>query len=101
MSTYERPDQELFAELETLVTALTEELAGWRRRCLAAESELQRARVQGGVLAGPELAQARSRLAELESENAELRERLETVRTRVRALGQRFAMIGRAADGAA
>src|SRR5690606_11186594 len=49
VSAYERPDLAALAELERLVVALTEELAGWRRRCLASETELQELRTQGGA----------------------------------------------------
>jgi chromosome segregation ATPase len=95
VSVYERPDLAALAELERLVTGLTEELAGWRSRCLAAESELQGARAQGGVAAGPELARARARVGELERENRELAARIDAARGRVTALAQRLALVER------
>ncbi len=102
MSAYERPDLAALAELERLVVALTEELAGWRRRCLASEAELQELRAQGGAAAGPELAQARARVAELERENRELAARIEAARGRVTAIAQRLALVAREpAEGAA
>ena len=42
--TYERPDVRALDELETLVRHLLDELAGWRRRCLKAEADLQEAK---------------------------------------------------------
>jgi chromosome segregation ATPase len=102
VSAYERPDLAALAELEHLVGALTEELAGWRRRCLASEAELQEFRAQGGAAAGPELARARARVAELERENRELAARIEAARGRVAAIAQRLALVEREpAEGAA
>lgn len=102
MSAYERPDLAPLVELERLVDALTGELAGWRRRCLAAETELQELRASGGAAAGPELAQARVRMAELERVNRELAARIEAARGRVGALAQRLALVERSpAEGAA
>ena len=69
---YERPDQKAMSDLEQLVRHLAEELAGWRRRTLKAEGELQEIRANGGVLAGPELNQSRQRVIELEMENQAL-----------------------------
>lgn len=102
MSAYERPDLAALAELERLVGALTDELAGWRRRCLAAEAELHDLKAVGGAAAGPELAQARARVAELERENRDLAGRIEAARGRVLALAQRVALVERGpAEGAA
>ena len=41
--TYDRPDLPALAELERILTSLTEELAAWRRRTLKAEAELKEA----------------------------------------------------------
>ncbi len=102
MSAYERPDLAALGELERLVGGLTEELAAWRRRCLAAETELQAARAEGGAAAGPELAKARTRVAELERENRDLAARIEAARGRVNAIAQRLALVDREpAEGAA
>lgn len=92
-NTYERPDLRAMDELERLVGHLTEELAGWRRRTLRAESELAELRGQGGVMVGPELTQARDRLVELETENQALRQRIEQAKERVRVLAQRLAFL--------
>lgn len=62
--------------------------------------ELQEARSRGGVLAGPELIQARQRIIELETENQVLRQRIESARERLRALSSRLAFL-QAEDGAA
>jgi chromosome segregation ATPase len=88
--TYERPDQKALADLEQVVQNLAEELAGWRRRTLKAEAELQQARANGGVLAGPELTQSRQRVVELETENQLLRQRIDAAKERLRTLAGRL-----------
>jgi FtsZ-binding cell division protein ZapB len=93
VSYYERPDQKALGDLEQVVQHLAEELAGWRRRTLKAEGELQQARVNGGVLAGPELTQARQRVIELETENQALRLRIEAAKDRLRALAGRISFL--------
>jgi hypothetical protein len=90
---YERPDQKALGELEQVVHHLAEELAGWRRRTLKAEAELQQARENGGVLAGPELTQARQRVIELETENQALRLRIEAAKDRLRVLAGRLSFL--------
>jgi predicted nucleic acid-binding Zn-ribbon protein len=92
-SDYERPDLAALSELEQLLRHLGDEVAGWRRRTLKAEAELQEARSRGGVLAGPELLQARQRAIELEVENQALRHRIEAARERLRALSSRLAFL--------
>ena len=87
---YERPDQKALTDLEQVVRHLAEELAGWRRRTLKAEGELQDARANGGVVAGPELTHARQRLIELETENQALQQRIDAARDRLRALAGRL-----------
>jgi hypothetical protein len=90
---YERPDQKAFSELEQVVNHLAEELAGWRRRTLKAEGELQQARENGGVLAGPELNQARQRVIELETENQALRQRIDAAKERLKTLAGRLTFL--------
>lgn len=90
---YERPDQTALVELEQVVHHLAEELAGWRRRTLKAEGELQQARANGGVLAGPELNQARQRVIELETENQALRQRIDAAKDRLQALAGRVSFL--------
>ena len=93
VSYYERPDQKALSDLEQVVNHLAEELAGWRRRTLKAEGELQQARANGGVLAGPELNQARQRIIELETENQALRLRIDAAKDRLRALAGRLSFL--------
>ncbi len=93
VSYYERPDQQALGDLERVVHHLAEELAGWRRRTLKAEGELQQARDNGGVLAGPELTQARQRVIELETENQALRLRIEAAKDRLRALAGQLSFL--------
>ena len=92
-SNYERPDLATLSELEQLLRHLGDEVAGWRRRTLKAESELPEARSRGGVLAGPELLQARQRVIELEVENQALRHRIEGARERLQSLSSRLAFL--------
>jgi hypothetical protein len=91
--TYERPDQKALAELEQVLHHLAEELAGWRRRTLKAEAELQEARANGGVLAGPELTQSRQRIIELETENLALRQRIDAAKERLGGLAGRLTFL--------
>ena len=91
--TYERPDVRALDELEQLIGHLLEELAGWRRRSLRAEADLQDLRAHSGPSAGPELAQARQRVIDLETENQALRQRVDTARERVRALVGRLSFL--------
>jgi FtsZ-binding cell division protein ZapB len=98
---YERPDQKALSELERVVHSLAEELAGWRRRTLKAEGELQQARANGGVLAGPELTQARQRVVELETENQSLRLRIDAAKERLRTLSGRVSFLEQHGGGTA
>ena len=85
MSANDRPEQRAFAELETLVRHLGEELAAFRRRALVAESQLRDAEPAArgtGALA--------ERLESLESENAELRTRVTRAEERVRQMMERL-----------
>jgi hypothetical protein len=98
---YERPDQLALADLEQVANHLAEELAGWRRRTLKAEAELQQARANGGVLAGPELNQARQRVIDLETENQALRLRIEAAKERLRVLAGRLTFMEQHGGGTA
>jgi dynactin complex subunit len=97
--TYERPDQKALADLDRLLQHVAEELAGWRRRTLKAEAELQEARVNGGALAGPELKQSRQRVIELEMENQALRQRIDAAKERLRALASRLMFLEQQGGG--
>lgn len=90
---YERPDQKALTELEQVVRHLAEELAAWRRRTQKAEGELQQARANGGVLAGPELSQARQRIVELETENLTLQQRIDAAKDRLQTLAGRLTFL--------
>lgn len=90
---YERPDARALEDLSELLQSIGDELAAWRRRSLKAEAELAEARTKGGVLAGPELVQARQRVLDLELENHSLRERLDAARERLRLLAARLGFL--------
>jgi chromosome segregation ATPase len=99
--TYDRPDLKALGELERVLRHVGEELAGWRRRALTAEAELQEARASGGVLAGPELKEARQRVIALETENQALERRMEAAKERLRALGARLSFLEQQSGGSA
>jgi chromosome segregation ATPase len=99
--TYERPDLKALDELEALLRHLGDELAGWRRRSLRAEAELSELKGRGGASVGPELAQARERVVELENENQALRQRIDAAKERVRLLAARLAFLEQGGEGAA
>ena len=98
---YERPDQKAMGDLDQLLQHLAEELAGWRRRTLKAEGELQEVRANGGVLAGPELTQSRQRIIELEMENQALRQRIDGARERLKTLAGRLTFLEQQSGGTA
>lgn len=90
MSANDRPELRAFAELETLVRHLGEELAVFRRRALLAESQLRdagQASPTGSTQAQGPLA---DRFAELETENAALRTRVTRAEERVRQMMDRL-----------
>ena len=76
MSDSERPDLVAFQELEQLIQALADEMAGWRRRAQEAEAKVKAVPATGG----------KASAATLEKENRELRERLESARVRTKQL---------------
>jgi predicted nucleic acid-binding Zn-ribbon protein len=75
VSDSERPDLVAFQELEHLIMALADEMAGWRRRAQEAEAKLKSAPAGSGKGS-----------AALERENRELKERLEAARVRTKQL---------------
>ena len=100
MSDSERPEALAFRELEQLVRHLGDELAGFRRRALVAESLVRDLESQD---AQPEVVQQREisdRLNRLEHENAILRSRLEAATARTRAMLERVRFIRQQAQGA-
>ncbi len=101
VSVHEAPESPAFRQLEQLVHHLGEELAGFRRRALAAEARvrvLETAMQQGGDSASLE------RLRILEDENADLRARVVYATERTRQLLARVHFLrqqqGRAIPGA-
>jgi chromosome segregation ATPase len=99
--TYDRPDLPALAELERILTSLTEELAAWRRRSLKAEAELKEAQASGGVVAGTALKESRQRVIELETENQSLRQRIDGAKERLRVLAARLAFLEQHGGGTA
>jgi predicted nucleic acid-binding Zn-ribbon protein len=100
MSDSERPEGVAFRELEQLVRHLGDELAGFRRRALVAESRLRELESEE---AQPELKQQRElgdRLNQLEHDNAVLRGRLESATARTKAMLDRVRFIRQQAQGA-
>ena len=95
---YERPDARAVQEMGELLQHVGEELAAWRRRSLKAEAELGEARAKGGMVAGPELLQARQRVINLELENQALRERVDAARDKRRILANRLSFLEQDAD---
>jgi len=92
MSANDRPELRAFAELETLVRHLGEELAAFRRRALLAESQLRDAG-QGPPAGAPPVrgeGPLADRFAELETENAALRTRVTRAEERVRQMMDRL-----------
>ena len=72
MSDSARPEFASFHELEQLVRSLGEELAGFRKRALSAETRLKALE----VASGPADLFSHERLAAAEQENADLKRRL-------------------------
>jgi FtsZ-binding cell division protein ZapB len=86
VSDSERPDLVAFRELEQLIRALGDEMAGWRRRAHEAEARLKELEASA-----PRASEAPSRgRSALERENEELKSRLETARVRTKALLDRL-----------
>jgi chromosome segregation ATPase len=101
MQGYDRPDVRALEDLSELLRHVGEELAAWRRRSLKAESDMAELKAKGGVLAGPELIQARQRIIELELENQALRQRIDATRGRVKLLADRMSFLEQDADDGA
>jgi hypothetical protein len=101
MSDSVRPEVLAFGELETLVRHLGDELAGFRRRALAAEARLRELEERDGRPSGPARRELEKRNAELEQENEALRGRLETATTRTRQVLDRVRFIRQQTQGSA
>lgn len=87
MSDAERPDIDALAELEEVVSRLTEELAGWRKRALAAEQDRTARTATTDAVSG------RERQRELEAANRELVKRLDAATERVKAILARLTFL--------
>ena len=99
MSDNVRPEITAFRELETLVRHLGDELAGFRRRALLAESRLRELDGQG---AAPEVQQQRDlaeRVTQLEHENAALKGRLDAATARTTQMLDRVHFIRQQTQG--
>ena len=100
MSDSERPEIVAFRDLEQLVRHLGDELAGFRRRALLAESRLREFETEERA---PDVTQQRAldeRVTELEHENAVLRARLESATERTRQMLERVRFIRQQAQRA-
>jgi len=94
------PDVTAFRELEQLVRHLGDELAGFRRRALLAESRVRELESED---AEPDVREQRAlseRVSQLEEENAALRSRLESATARTRQMLERVRFIRQQAQGA-
>lgn len=92
-SPYVRPDQAALTELERVLRSLTDELAGWRRRCLKAEAELQGLKAKDGMVPGDDLLRLRTRVLDVERTNLDLESRVEHARELVGRLQHRLAFL--------
>jgi hypothetical protein len=81
MSDKDRPDVAAYRDLEAVVRSLVDELAGFRKRALAAEAKLK-----GFESASGSSAKAGARMAELEEENQRLRAQVERARSSSRGM---------------
>jgi hypothetical protein len=100
MSDSERPEIVAFRDLEQLVRHLGDELAGFRRRALLAESRLRDLETEEQA---PDVTQQRAlddRVTELEHENAVLRARLESATEHTRQMLERVRFIRQQAQKA-
>jgi hypothetical protein len=100
MSDSERPETLAFRELEQLVRHLGDELAGFRRRALLAESRLRELESVDAPSKAQQKRELGDRLTQLEHENAILRGRLESATERTRQMLERVHFIRQQAQGA-
>ena len=100
MSDSERPEIATFRDLEQLVRHLGDELAGFRRRAILAESRLKELENEEAPRDAKQQREVGERVTELEHENAVLRGRLEAATERTRQLLERVRFIRQQAQGA-
>jgi len=93
MSDSERPEIAAFRDLEQLVRHLGDELAGFRRRALLAESRLKEFESEERAPDMTQQVALDERITELEHENAGLRARLESATERTRQMLERVRFI--------
>jgi hypothetical protein len=99
MSDNVRPEIAAFRELETLVRHLGDELAGFRRRALLAESRLKEIDQGSSAPSGRKQQDLAARVTELEHENAALRGRLEAATARTNQMLERVRFIRQQVQG--
>jgi hypothetical protein len=95
------PEITAFRELETLVRHLGDELAGFRRRALLAESRLRDLEGDPAVPAKKQQRQLSDRATALEHENAALKARLEAATARTQQMLDRVRFVRQQAQGQA
>jgi predicted RNase H-like nuclease (RuvC/YqgF family) len=93
------PDRERLAALERIAEAVAEEIAGWRKRCLEAEAEVEALKARTASFVSGDIAQGRQRNADLEGENRELRRRIAAAREQVEQLRTRLRFVAGEAAG--
>jgi hypothetical protein len=99
MSDSAQPEITAFRELETLVRHLGDELAGFRRRALLAESRLRELEGQGAPPAVQQQRDLADRVTQLEHENAALKGRLESATARTTQMLDRVHFIRQQTQG--
>lgn len=99
MSDSVRPENVAFRELETLVRHLGDELAGFRRRALLAESRVRDLEAQGSTPVVQEKRELSDRVTALEHENAALLGRVEAATARSNQMLDRVRFIRQQAQG--
>ena len=99
MSDDARPDLAAVHELEILVRHLADELAGFRRRALTAESRLRELEGKEGRPAADSQRALASRCAVLERENSALTGQLERAAARARQMLDRVRFIRQQTQG--
>lgn len=95
MSEPVRPDVAAFRELKSVMRHLVDELAGFRKRALAAEAKLK-----GFESASGSTAKTGARLAQLEEENARLRSQVEKARVSTKGMLEKVRFLRQQAQAA-
>jgi len=97
MSDNDPPEQRAFAELESLVHHLADELASFRRRALVAESRLKD--IDDHRERGVSSVDLAARVAQLERDNEGLQNRVESATLRVKQMLDRVKFLRQQAQG--